>query len=386
MSITNPDIKSYIKDTQQNILTRDSTEQGIWAFASDTGNIFVSNAGGWLQYNSDTSTGNTTLIHNNVTTQLPFAALGHFDASDVNTLTSPSKSPVSDLESVGRWKSTDNGMFALEAQRISQTPMYLAEGMGTNLPGVDFAGTKLISPMIQNKHTYTGDFTTFMVLKFKPVWLNGDYSPTGVTDANHPGWEGTNERVGNPPVHIGIYGSCTNTDDRSSIGAGIEEHRAATHHSYFRYRLPRGGHHTPNTYAYTNVFTSTYNSKTATGYNEFDENRRKSQVHANLRNIGLNWGDRMILSWRSQSPIKNTLSGSVDFQIAGDALNIHPTWSLGDHVLRGLSIGQGTAGEDGGWMTVGEMFVFNNYVNNSNMNKIGDYLSTKWSTPWVDMI
>jgi hypothetical protein len=93
----------------------------------------------------------------------------------------------------------------------------------------------------------------------------------------------------------------------------------------------------------------------------------------------------MILSWRCQSPIKNTLSGSIDFQIAGDAFNGHPSWNLGDHVLRGLSIGQGTGGEDGGWMTVGEMLVFNNYVRNSDMNKIGDYLSTKWSTPWLDM-
>ena len=383
MSKTTPSIRSYIKDTQHNILQRDGTEQGTWAFASDTGNIFVSHGGGWLQYNSASSTGETVLTHNNTTTQLPYTSLGHFDATDQDTLITPSKSSVDDQEAVSRWKSTNNGIFSLDAQRISQTPIYLTDGMGTGLPGVDFKKTKLVSPAVQNEHTYTGNFTTFMVLKFHPIWLNGDKYNVGYTQTAYPGWEGTNERNPDAPNSFGIYGPCTLTNDRSSIGAGIIDYYDANHASYRRYRYPRGGLDNVDTFSTASLFTNTYDSKFGTS--GMSEERLESQVHAYIRGLGLNWGDRMILSWRSQSADKNNLGGSTDFQCAGNGYNAHYGGTMGDHVLRGLSIGQGNNSESGGWMIVGEMIIFNNYITNDDMDKIGNYLSLKWSTPWVDM-
>ena len=79
---TTPDIKSYIKDTQQNILESDSSESGIWAFATDTGSIFVSHEGGWLEYASDRSKGTSTLSLNDETYNIPHGLIAHLDARD----------------------------------------------------------------------------------------------------------------------------------------------------------------------------------------------------------------------------------------------------------------------------------------------------------------
>jgi len=391
---TTPDIKSYIKDTQANILARNSTESGIWAFASDTGNIFVSDSGGWLQYNSDEVTGSTTLTHNNVDIQLPYTALGHFDATDTQSLKTTANKTVDDRSSVGEWESTDNGKYTLEATRLSQAPAYVVNGMGSGKPGVDFHNTRLTTPVRENTHTNSGDFTVFMVTRFKPAWLNGDYrtidadraaTPTSYPDPwnDDPEWRGTNEKHPGTPSDFGLFGSCAVDDDHLSIGASLQQNVGAGHFTGWRYRYGRGGGNSINTYSDTLPFTNTYDSYKidTTGYTEQQIN---SQVDSSINNVGLNWGDTMILSWRYQSGQKNT-PGTVDRQIAGGAYYRISTAARGDHVLRGLSIGQGTFNETGGWMTVGEFLVFNNFIGSSDMNKIGDYLSTKWSTPWTDM-
>ena len=380
---TTPDIKSYIKDTQQNILERDSSESGIWAFASDTGSIFVSQDGGWLEYASHNSKGTSTLSVNDETINIPHGLIAHLDAKQTDTRRSTANTPIENQAAVGGWDSTSQAILNVQADRTSMAPTYLSNGLGSNRPGIQFKRTALVSPMEQNIHTYTGNFTVFMVLKFEPIWLNGDVYRVGYkVDDDHTG--GTNQLIGTPPTHFGLYSSADNGGsgaDPLTIGASLENSYATNYWNYMRFKNALGGANSVTATTTDTLFAPQYNSDTGAGVGNED-----SQVHANLRNVGLNMGDRMIFTWQYTSADRMS-RGDMSVSVAGKAGTYG--WSgsyggAGDYVLRGLKVGGNPHQVDGGWFTLGEMLVFDDNMGTNYLNQVGDYLSTKWSATWID--
>ena len=109
-------------------------------------------------------------------------------------------------------------------------------------------------------------------------------------------------------------------------------------------------------------------------------------MHSDLRNVGLNMGDRMIFTRQYRSADRLS-RGDMSASIAGKARSI--SWSgsyggAGDYVLRGLKVGGNPHQVDGGWYTLGEMLVFDDTMGTNHLNQVGDYLSTKWSATWID--
>lgn len=378
---TTPDIKSYIKDTQQNILESDSSESGIWAFATDTGSIFVSHEGGWLEYASDRSKGTSTLSLNDETYNIPHGLIAHLDAKQTDSITSTANTAIENLAAVGSWSSTDQAILNLEADRTSQAPTYLSNGLGSGRPGIQFRRTSLTTPLEQSQHTYTGNFTVYIVMKFEPTWLNGDYHRKGFfADDEHIG--GQNELIGSPPTHMGIYSSAVESDavkDPLTIGSAIENKYAGNYWSYFRWRCGMGGHGTDTHTTNDATFAPQWNSDTNP---DPGEAIKQGQVHESLRNLGMNLDDRMILCWQYKSADRLS-PGLLTKSVAGSGRIINYD-DLGDYVLRGLKIGGNANYEDGGWMTVGEFLVFDEMLSTNHLNVVGNYLSTKWSATWVD--
>ncbi len=92
-----PELTSYTKDTESNILANPPTADGQLAFATDTYKFYISDGTNWRSYQANKVYGNYSVSESSVVSSPP---LFHFDASDSSTVLNGSDSQPSNGDGV----------------------------------------------------------------------------------------------------------------------------------------------------------------------------------------------------------------------------------------------------------------------------------------------
>lgn len=369
MAIQTQQISKYVRDTEYNILRSDKSVSGVWSFAVDTGNIFLTYQGSLIQWNPrDKKLTNYSIGSHDYTCQ----PIVHIDASDITTLKNQNFQTPEDGHSVVQATSIARGGAAVVEQLTgSKTPVFRQNGLGSGLHSLRFSnGAYMNTDSTFNTTTHHGAFTVMMVLKFLPTWTNFDrYGKTDTIPGTNE-WLLDSMNPGNV-LNAGLFHGTVSkryTSYSSNIGAGMRWN------SYLNnWRVEPG---------------ISGNGLYVTDNQEGDwENRMWSNYTNPLQDYNSDpLVDTIILSFefpdtRDNPRGSHTVRVSTGGRARTYAMNVYyPS------LVKGLSIGywRGWFTGDGGHFDLGEMLVFNNIFDRTSMNNLGTHLSNKWGTTWVD--
>ena len=373
MSVTTPDIRAYIRDTKQNILNRDANTDGQWAFATDTGALLVSVEGGWIEYKPGDISGSSQVTYDQTVVDVNSVPLLHVDATDIASITQTTGGEPSDGDNIHRWQSQNKrGVFNMEQPDPVYMPQYHANGMGSNKPGVLFNNTFMVNDNEQARlNQLTGDFTVLQVVKFLPVLANDDhYGLDYDIDSDGPGdgdqdgtGDGTNYYLPGTRTSFDLYGGFNDTSAYSDqIESGLSFYTSSNLFHYWYYYRGMSLNSTNSMYV-NNAFV------------------RQSSTY--LDKINMKWGDVMILGHRYSSGEVDARFGRVETTVAGNTYRNSVTTNNRTWTLNGFQIGNGSISSSNyGQHYLGEMLVYNDCLDTSTYNQLGELLSQKWNTTW----
>ena len=345
--IMNKDINIFIRDTQQNIFNTGADVDNKFAVATDTGSVFVSRDGGWLEWKAQSSIiGEYNLPGTELI--IPHAPIVHVDATDINTLlTKDSQAPTQNQQVAV--VNSQVGDYVLTQPESTKRPTYHDDLLNSR-PGLRFRDTQFLKTHnpAQIKNTYKNDFTIFMVFKPKKIWKN---------------WNNTNDET-DPNVqlettnsHWTLYDCAGGFHDyESSYLRTVYE--STTHPTYFRYTLYGGGEYT---------------------HHNINKNS------GDLSELGLNPREDVLIHVRriTSDALGETLNTDI-LSYNGDAYCVRNNVNNDTTTVRfrGLTLAGGFRGV--AEIDVGEYLMFNGALNNQQLNQVGSHLGTKWGTAWKD--
>lgn len=368
MAIQTQQISKYVRDTEHNILRSDKSISGVWSFAVDTGNLFLTYQGALLQWNSrETKPASYTIG----STTYQCQPIAHVDASDISILKNQNFQTPENGQSVVELSSlSDGGVATFEQTTGSKTPVFRQNQLGNNLHSLRFSnGSYMNSDSVFNTITHTGAFTVLMVLRFLPTWAN--WHRYGKTDST----PGTNEWINgmNPgqSLNTGLFHGTVSqryTSYSSYIGSGMRWHAANNN-----WRVEPGVNG-----------NGIYNGDNQ----ESDwENKMWSSYSNPLQDYGSDpLTDTIILCWEFPDTQPDPRGAHSVRVSTGGKARYYNQRVYYPAMLSGLTIGQYNSWFTGagGHFDLGEMLVFNNSFDRTSLNTLGTHLSTKWNATWVN--
>lgn len=330
-----PELTSYTKDTESNIIANPPTADGQVAFATDTYKFYISDGTNWRSYQARKIYGNYALTESITLSSRP---MYHVDPSSISTVLNGSESQPSDGDGVASitCKATGKKMisdFATEQPTYvsaSGTPI-MGETTGDarigGLNTMQFDGTQMLAYDYDGQssfHRFSG-YTGIIVFRAE------------VDSGNTSGYN---------PVFGGVH--------TNAPGFVLRDNYS---------------------YPYFRIFTDS------------------SYVNRALTTLGttavLDQNNPTILVVR-YGVNKSLYVSNVDWNVNNtqftDAYALGYSGSL--PTVRGMMIGA-----NGTYKTntkrfhgeIGEFLFFDSMLNNNSVNKIANYLATKWSLNWSDI-
>lgn len=369
MAIQTQSISKYIRDTEYNILRSDKSVSGVWSFAVDTGNIFLTYQGSLLRWNPQTKKLSKYKIGDYDCNCNPIL---HVDANDTSTLRNQNYQTPADGDNITEIHSLMNGgASVLEQPTSAKRPVFLENALGSGLNSVRFKnGAQMLTDDVFNSIPLAGGFTVFMVLRLLPTWDN--LSTRGKTDTT-PGdneWLIPEYKTGSQ-LNTGLFHGTVNktgTPYSSYIGAGL---RWYTTNNNWIFEPGISGN---QSYQGDNQETDLTNRMWKTG------------VDPLANHDGEALKDTIILCYEFPDVGDNTRGGHFIRVSTCGMIRYYDTSVYAPCMIKGFTVGRwsGWFTGDGGHFDLGEMMVFNNNFSSSTINNIGTHLSTKWSTPWLN--
>lgn len=372
MALQTQQISKYVRDTEYNIIRADKSISGVWSFAVDTGNIFLTYQGALIQWNPrDTKLTDYTIGTDHYRCQ----PLLHVDASDVTTLKNINFQPPVDGQSIVELSSVANGgADKLEQLSGSRTPIFKADQLGNSLHSLRFSnGAFMSTDSVFNTTTHGGAFTVLMVVKLLPTWKS--WNRYGLNDSANV--EGKDNEwlngVTSPGSNFsfGLFQGKTRTTYTSytqNIGAGLRFTSTANN-----WRVEPG--------IAGNMFRQADNQ-------EGDLESKMWGSYSNpLEHIGDDpLTDTMILCWEFPDTNDSPRAGHrTRISTAGKG-KVYDMIASYPSLVNGFDVGRfnGWFTGDGGHFDLGEMLVFNNMFDKSSLNNLGNHLSSKWNATWIN--
>jgi len=369
MAIQTQQISKYVRDTEHNILRSDKSISGVWSFAVDTGNIFLTYQGSLIQWNPrDKKLTNYTIGSYDYTCQ----PIIHVDASDITTLKNHNFQTPEDGHSVVQATSVAHGGAALFEQLTgSKSPVFRQNELGSGLHSLRFSnGAYMNTDSTFNTTTHHGAFTVMMVLKFLPTFANWDIR--GKTDSI----PGTNEWLldgMNPGNNLNkglFHGTVSqrSTNQPSNIGAGM---RWNAYNNNWRVEPGVSGN---GLYQGDNQESDWENKMWANYSNPLEAHNSDALK------------DTFILCYEFPDTRDNPRSSHFIRVSTGGRARKYD-WSVYyPSLIKGFTLGQwnGWFTGAGGHFDLGEILVFNNMFDRASMNTLGTHLSNKWDATWVN--
>jgi len=331
-----PQLTSYTKDTESNILANPPTADGQIAFASDTYKFYISDGTNWRSYVASKVYGNYDLSESISISSRP---MYHIDASSINTVLNGNDSQPSNGDGVASitCKATGKKMIS---EFATEQPTYVSAS-GTPIMGettgdarigglntMQFDGTQMLAYDYDGQssfHRFSG-FTIALVLRAE------------VDSGNASGWS---------PLCGG-----------SVAGGGSLSIKDTLSYPYFNLRL---------------------------GMN--------SNINRSISAAGstavLDQNNPTVIIVRA-AVNKSTYVTNYDWNVNNSQFtdSYSANWTSVQNIFYGMMLGANYAYKTSGKRfhgEIGEFLFFDSMLNNQASNKIGNYLATKWSLNWSDI-
>lgn len=331
-----PQLTSYTKDTESNILSNPPTADGQIAFATDTYKFYISDGTSWTSYKARKIYGNYDLTESITLSSRP---MYHIDASSNNTVFNGSDSQALDGDGVASitCKATGKKMisdFATEQPSYiaaSDTPI-MGETTGDarigGLNTLQFDGSQMLAYDYSGQSSFhrSAGYTGIMVVRI------------AISSGNGSGWQP-------------FFGS--------SIGGISFSYRDSYNYAYFNHRLGGG--------------TSINRSQSSKGSSAKLQQSNLpfifvSREYHNTTSYSLatNWN----INNNQFADAYSTSIAAVQNEIYGMMIGANSAYKTNTKRLHG---------------EIGEFFFFDSMLNNKSVNTIANYLATKWSLNWSDI-
>ncbi|MAR66161.1 MAG: hypothetical protein CL833_02805 [Crocinitomicaceae bacterium] len=333
-----PQLTSYTKDTQSNILANPPTADGQIAFTTDTYQFYISEGTNWRSYQARKIYGNYDLTES---VSLSSRPMYHIDASSIGTVLNGNESQPSDGDGVASitCKATGKTMISDIA---TEQPTYVSAS-GTPIMGettgdarigglntMQFDGSQMLAYDYSGQNSFhrSAGWTGIAVIRFE------------LDSGNSSGW-------------APVFGS-------ANTGASFT-YRDNYSYAYFNYRYGNSG-------TSINLTASTLGATAS-----FDQTGNYPLIL--VVRLGLN---------------KSNYVTSTDWNINNN--QFFHTWSTtnfaSENAYHGMMLGANYAyksttqrfhGE------IGEFLFFDSMLNNNSVNKVTNYLAAKWSLNWSNI-
>ena len=331
-----PQLTTYTKDTESNILASPPTADGQIAFASDTYKFYISDGTNWRSYVASKVYGNYDLSESITLSSKP---MYHIDASSINTVLNGNDSQPSDGDGVASitCKATGKKMIS---EFATEQPTYVSAS-GTPIMGettgdarigglntMQFDGTQMLAYDYDGQSSFHRSlgFTIALVLRAE------------VDSGNSSGWSP-------------LCGS-------SFQGGGSLTLKDSVSYPYFNIRFGAGG--------------SVNRSISAAGSTAVLDQNNPTVIIARL------------------AANKSTYTFNFDWNVNNSQFtDLYSSNYTGTQTnLYGMMLGANSPYKTSAKRfhgEIGEFLFFDSMLNNRSVNKIGNYLATKWSLNWSDI-
>lgn len=342
-----PQLTSYTKDTETNILANPPSADGELAFSTDSKKFFISDGTQWVIYKSFRNFASYDLDETYSVSTKP---MYHLDASDSSTLLNSNSAAPSNGDSISKIVCKSSGK-ELTSEIVTEQPTYVSA------TGTSFIGQSTGDARIGGKNILQFDGTQFLAYDYdnlQPTTSSRGFSFAYVgrvenIDAGLPSSIRTSDFN---PVFGGAYTYSPGFMFRPENGTNWYNHlyfgvRFGYTSQYNRAPTEIPAPHQTGNYPLIFIFRSICASN---GY--------LAQAHININN----------------SQYSDTLSATSQlFQ------NFYTGFILGANGQYKTSPGR-HRGE------IGEVLTFDSMLSTADINQLGNYLATKWSLNWSDII
>lgn len=339
------DINKYIKDTEHNILLNDRTVDGTFAFATDTGRLFLSDNNRWIVWEPKSK--QSRFEYPGLDLVLDSQPLVLIDATDMSTMYNSTNTRLSDLDAdesqVARIDNLTTCKYNLQQPSFTRQPTCVKNLFG-NQPGIRFDSQQTLFSQTAPMRD-TGSFTLMLVMRNHTI---------------HNTWETPRADV-SPPIRRGIcgdynYRSVSNT---KSFGLALFEQP-----TYLRYYLNGARINSDANYLDINVNTDN-----------------------NLNDVGVDpHNDPMIITYIGDGNTRLEKQTMAHLSFNGGLYSSQRMNSGGDFYEL-TSFALGTGGRAGsttydGDLDVGYCVLFNDVLTSAQLNTLGNHLADKFNTTW----
>jgi len=330
-----PNLTTYTKDTESNILSNPPTADGQIAFATDTYKFYISEGTNWRSYLARKVYGNYNLTESISLSSRP---IYHIDASNSSTVLNGNDSQPSDGDGVASitCKSTGKKMIS---EFATEQPTYVSAA-GTPIMGettgdarigglntMQFDGSQMLAYDYDGQSSFDRfpGFTAAIVFRAE------------VDSGNSSGWS---------PLFGG-----------SLAGPGLVI-RDNYSYPYINFRFGSGS-----------TLNQSLSAQPTTAV--FDQNHpnvllARIALNKSLYSINLDWN---INNNQFTHTYSSTYNGSQN-TLLGMILGANYAYKTSTQRFHG---------------EIGEFLFFDSMLNNKSTNTIGNYLATKWGQNWSDL-
>lgn len=346
----NIDISSYIKDTEANIMQLDRSTDGLFAFATDTGRIYMSESGHWVRFTPGDISSETDYTEAGVKFTAPVLAC--LDFTDPSTMYTSTNVRLSDINTdnvqVNRIEGLHGSVYTPRQDTFSAQPV-LKRNLFNGAPGLSLPPGSFLQDG-NNLKTYKNRFTVMIVMRLQPSYTNG-LNPS------------SNELILPGIEKSGLFCSYNVTSNREGNTASIACTVSQQSQTQLRVRCAGGGNSFSKDYYYN---TGKYNALQATG-------------------VDIARGDPFILTYTCEGSNIDATDSKLMFSLGGNTWYDKSNSVRKAPTLTGLWLGRNHF-NDGtityGGIDLGYCLMLNDCLGASQLNSVGNMLATKFGTTW----
>ena len=368
-------ITSYTKDTKNNIEGSTPGSDGLMAFATDTGSLYISNDGEWretplygVQNKPFTIPGTATII-----SQTPVM---HFDASINASILDSTGNVATDGEAVSEWK-PQIGSTGLYQEFGALQPTYEASTGPNGKPGITTNGAHGLVSNVKEEQVYDEGLTIVVVATYPGLSANETQDQFFTGAANNFGpltyHDGVSNLIGTAAVHgvAGIYPHFRHTQN-TTVNHYIynEDSGDSSHTDTISNAVITSGSGDAAARGLTK--TQYYNQKLVGQTHIYSIRQSKCNSHNVARATSSETIGSMHTYKIDKSDVVN--GGSACWKDYG-------TIYANKHPLRGLALGRNALNRSfRSYYNYHEVFVFARVLSDADLRKLGEHLATKWQT------
>ena len=375
-------ITSYTKDTKNNIEGSTPGQDGLMAFATDTGSLYISNDGAWRETPLFETQNKPYNIPASAET-LSLTPVLHWDASDSSSILNASGNVANDGDTVSEWK-PQIGITGLYQQYGAYQPTYKVSSTRNNKPGIVCNGTHGLTTIAREEQSYSDGLTVMIVATYPGLSANetnGQFHAGNADTFGSTGYHIAHSYIFSPSVAHGTTGQYPHMRQH--------QHTTTTHYHYnandsdavlsdtigSNGSITTGGGDAANRALTRTQYFNQYMCNTTHIYSSREDKGR----------FGIQGANTYLTTGAIHTYKASNWSDIVNGGSRADGN--HNIWTFAGHnhnnlrPLKGFALGKvNTSNVFMSIHTFHEVYVFPRVLSDTDMTKLGEHLANKWQT------